>query len=280
MAGRRLALGVEREKLLRHVADGFAHARLARLPESRAQAVERRLRAAERLIFLHQIEPRERNVKLGVTGIEQQHEFAGRALYRHLPQAFELPDAVVHVHHVIARLEIGEIAEEARGLWPRARALRRRQRFKQIGVAVKRQLRFGEDNPFGKRRLDQNHGRRAPAASLFRQPRDRDVFFELSQAIRQFVFVANVRKPLEFARARGGDHHVLARRKPPAHFSHERLDVAVVARRWLRVQRLLRLALHGGFFRNDQVFETEPRRERKGIRPFARIEQIAVWRRG
>ena len=46
------------------------------------------------------------------------------------------------------------------------------------------------------------------------------------------------------------------------------------------LERLLRLARHGGFFRNNQVIEPEPRRERKGIRPFARTEQIAVWRRG
>ena len=129
MARRGFALGVEREKLLRHVVDGLAHARLARFPNGRAQAVERRLDAAERLIFLHEVEARERNVKLRVARISQEHEFAGRAFDDHLPQAFELADAVIHVNDVIARLQIGEIAEEAGGLRPRTRALRRK-RFK------------------------------------------------------------------------------------------------------------------------------------------------------
>ena len=39
-----LALRIQRQKLFGHVVDGLAHARLARFPDSRAQAVERRLR--------------------------------------------------------------------------------------------------------------------------------------------------------------------------------------------------------------------------------------------
>ena len=143
-----LRSAVKRQQLLRHVADRFAHARLARFPDRRAQPIERRFYPAERLIFLHQVNARERNVELGVSGISQEHEFAGRAFDDDLPQAFELPDAVIHVNHVIARLEVREIAEETRRLWPRARALRRK-RFKQIGVAIDRQLRFGKHDAFG-----------------------------------------------------------------------------------------------------------------------------------
>ena len=120
---RQFSLGVKRQKLFRHVADGFAHARLARFPDRGAQAVELRLHAAERLVFLNQVEARERNVELRVVRVAQQHEFAVRAFDRDLAQAFELADAVVHVHHVVAGLQIGEIAEETRGLRPRARAL-------------------------------------------------------------------------------------------------------------------------------------------------------------
>ena len=42
-----------------------------------------------------------------------------------LPQAFELPDAVIHVNYIIARLQIGEIAEKTAGLWTRSRPLLR-----------------------------------------------------------------------------------------------------------------------------------------------------------
>ncbi len=62
MALRHLALGVKREKLVGHVADGFADARLARFPDARSEAIERGLGAAERLIFLDQVEARQGNV--------------------------------------------------------------------------------------------------------------------------------------------------------------------------------------------------------------------------
>ena len=51
VADGRFSLGVEFQKLIRHVADGFLHARLARFPNRGAQAVELRLDAAERLYF-------------------------------------------------------------------------------------------------------------------------------------------------------------------------------------------------------------------------------------
>ena len=66
MASDGFSIGVERKKLIGHVADRFAHARFARLPNGRPQTVKRRLRAAQRLIFLYEIEPRERHVKLCV----------------------------------------------------------------------------------------------------------------------------------------------------------------------------------------------------------------------
>ena len=231
----RLALGVEREKLLGHVVDGFAHARLARFPDRRAQPVERGRLASQRLVFLHQVKPRERHVELRVVRVVQQHEFAGRAFDHHLPQAFELPDAVIHVHHIVARLQIGEIAEETRRLRPRARSLGRRKRLEKIGVAVDREPRLGKHHAFGQRRFHEHHRGRVAAAAFLRQPRHRHVFFQLAQAVGQFVFVADIGKALEFARARGGNHHMLARAEPAPHFGHERGHVSVVARGRLRL---------------------------------------------
>ncbi len=113
MSGRGLALGIQGKELFRHVGDGLAHARLARFPNSGAETVEGRLHAAERLIFLDEVDARERNVEFRVVRITQKHEFAGGAFDDYLAQAFELADAVIHVNDVVARLEVGEIAEEA-----------------------------------------------------------------------------------------------------------------------------------------------------------------------
>ena len=146
MARRGLALGVKRQQLLRHVAHRFAHARLARFPDRRAQPVERRFHAAQRLIFLHQVDARQRHVELRVAGIFQEHELAGRAFDHHLPQPFELPDAVIHVDHVIAGLQIREIAEETRRLRPRPRTLRpeasRKDRRRRKSPAALRETRL------------------------------------------------------------------------------------------------------------------------------------------
>ena len=101
----------------------FLHARFARFPDGGAQAVELRFDAAERSVFLNQIDAREGNVEFRVAGKLQQHEFAVRAFDGDLAQAFELADAVIDVDHVVAGFQIAEIAEETRGFGTRARAL-------------------------------------------------------------------------------------------------------------------------------------------------------------
>ena len=190
------------------------------------------------MIFLDQVQPRQRHVELRVVRIAQEHEFAGRAFDRHLAQALELADAVVHVHHVIAGLEVRKIAEEARRLRRgnagarAAEAFRRDRRCRRARAALRETRRLRLSGAF-----TSTIAGAAAAAAFFREARDRGVFFELAQAVGQFVFVADVGEALEFARARGGNHHVLARRKPPAHFGHERGHVAVIARGRLRSQR-------------------------------------------
>ncbi len=62
------SLGVKFEKLIGHVADGFFDARLARFPDGGAQAVELGFDAAERRVFLNEIDARERDVEFGVAG--------------------------------------------------------------------------------------------------------------------------------------------------------------------------------------------------------------------
>ena len=53
VARRRFSIGVERQKFFRHFTDGFLDARLPRLPDGRAQPVERRHGSAQRLVFLY-----------------------------------------------------------------------------------------------------------------------------------------------------------------------------------------------------------------------------------
>ena len=129
MARGGFAFGVELEKLLGHVVDGFADARLARFPDGGAEAVERGRGAAERLIFLNEVEPRERDVEFGVVRVMQKHEFAGGTFDDYLAQAFELADAVIDVDDKIAGLEIRKIAEKAGG-FGRGETLEVRGRFK------------------------------------------------------------------------------------------------------------------------------------------------------
>ncbi len=71
-------------------------------------AVELRFDAAERLVFLDQINARERDVHFRVFGVAQQHEFAVRAFGGNLAQAFKLADAVIDVDHVVAGFQIAE----------------------------------------------------------------------------------------------------------------------------------------------------------------------------
>ena len=110
---RGLSLGVQLEQLVGQVGERFAHARLARGPGRAAQPVELRLGAFERLVGLHQVHALERHVQARVVGVSQAHELAAPAVALERLQSLELPDAVVHVHHVIARLQLGEIADRS-----------------------------------------------------------------------------------------------------------------------------------------------------------------------
>ena len=64
-------------------------------------------------ILLHQIQALQREVKPGLVGVFQQHEFALRAVlsYLDLFQALVASYAVVPVHHVVAHLQVTEIRE-------------------------------------------------------------------------------------------------------------------------------------------------------------------------
>ena len=72
------------------------------------------LGAFRRTIFLHQIEPRQRNIKARALGIFQQHEFGVAVALVDFLQSLILADAVLDVDHVVANLQIAEVGKKCR----------------------------------------------------------------------------------------------------------------------------------------------------------------------
>ena len=193
--------------------------------------------AAQRSVFLNQVDASERDVELGVASEFEQHEFAVGAFDGDLAQAFELADAVIDVDHVVAGFEIAEIAEEAGGFGARTSALRRGgKRFEKIGVAVEDDFGVDESDAFGERRFGEHDTSAGRAAFFLGQAGDGGVGFEFAHAIGQFKFVADVGEAFEFAGAGGGNHDLIAGGDAGAGFGDEGRDIAVIARGGLSLQ--------------------------------------------
>src|SRR5580692_1075267 len=153
-AGRGFSGCVQRQELFRHVFQGFADARLARIPPGAAEFVERRMSALDDTIALHQVHALERNVQARVLGVPQQHEFAAASVRLDLAETLELADTVVHVDDKVARLEFGEIAEEAGGANLAAGAVQRRRDLEEVRIPKQREFRFWERYSVGEGRAD------------------------------------------------------------------------------------------------------------------------------
>ncbi len=67
-------------------------------------------------VFLNQVEPRQRNVELGLFGEFENHELDGEAVLHDFLQALVLRDAVLDVNDVVADGQIAEVGDEGRGL--------------------------------------------------------------------------------------------------------------------------------------------------------------------
>ena len=80
-----LALRVKSQKLVRQVFHGLAGTRLARVPSSSTEFVERGMRTFQHTVALHQVHAFQGNVKTGIFRIAEQHEFAT------VPIGFNLP---------------------------------------------------------------------------------------------------------------------------------------------------------------------------------------------
>ena len=124
---RHLALRVELQQLIRHVAHFGFDARLGLLPGGAAQTVERRRALTRAAILLDQIHARERHVELRFARILQQHEVARLLALRDRPDPKKLADAVRGVDHEIARFQIRDVGLKRRSCdfeWPRAAAIK------------------------------------------------------------------------------------------------------------------------------------------------------------
>ena len=146
---------------------------------------------------------------------------------------------MIDVHHVIARLQIREIAEETRSLRPRARTLLRSggQGLEEVCVAIQSESRVNEHHAVFEGSFDQHHGRTRGSGTFFGKARHRGVFFEFAHAIGQLELVADVGKAFEFTRARGRDKNVFACGDAAANFGYKRGHVTVIPSGGLGVKR-------------------------------------------
>ena len=142
-----LALRVHAEQFLRHVAQRLLDPRFGPCPGGAAQAIEVRLGAvAARAILFHQIESLKRHVEPRFLLERQQHEVARRSAHRQFAQAAIHADAVVHVHHIIARLEVAQVGDEARNRRAFLACLRAPgEAAEDVVVGQESQLQIGED---------------------------------------------------------------------------------------------------------------------------------------
>src|SRR5256885_3704584 len=198
---RRLSRRIKFQEFVGHVLERLANTSFARGPGSAAELVERRFRALDYAIALHEVHALERNVKSGVLRVAQQHELTATAVGFDLAKAFELADAVIHVDDKVAGLKIGEIAEESRRANFFAGTLDAWSYVKEIGIAVKGERRVGKRDAVGKRRANEDESGGFERA-FGRE--SRGGVFRFAKDVRNFVFARNIGEALQFTGARGG----------------------------------------------------------------------------
>ena len=106
------ALGVELQQLIRHVLHLGLDARFAGGPRRSAEPIERRTGFSRAPVLFDQVHARERDVKLRVACVFEQHEIALLLALHDFADADEFPYAVRDVDHVLAGLQIGEVGGE------------------------------------------------------------------------------------------------------------------------------------------------------------------------
>ena len=113
-----LAFGVKLQEFVGHVLHGLLHARLGLGPRCRPQVAQSRTHAFGRAIFLNQVQPREGHVEPRSVGEFQEHELRRTVALVDFLQPLVLADAMLHVNHIIANLQIAEIGNKCRNFRP------------------------------------------------------------------------------------------------------------------------------------------------------------------
>ena len=205
------------------------------------------LRALRRTIFLHQIEPSQRNIEPGSFGILKQHEFRGAVALIDFLQPLILPDAVLHVDDVVAHLQIAEVGKKGRDFrFLPLRPRRDQVRFvEQIARPKNREMRFRQNETVGKISLQQRGGEnvagkiRSFVGIAFSAAR------AASQTIRSVVLGEHVGEALDFSRVGNGKNHLRAAANQLLHLLDHRGHSAVEARGRLRKKSGFRLFSRG-----------------------------------
>ena len=112
MPGARLALGVQLQKLGRHVAHGLLDALLGLLPGPAAQLVDDGARAFRARVFLHAVKGLHRDLELVAPQVGEDHELAPQSPDLEGLQSLEAADPVVLVDHEVADLQVAEVGKE------------------------------------------------------------------------------------------------------------------------------------------------------------------------
>ena len=152
-----LALRIQLQQLLGHVAHGLLDAGLRLLPGRAAEAVERGPRAAG--VLLDEIQPLDGNEELVLACVAKLEKLLRRlagAPNAELLQTDELADAMVDVDDEIAHLEVAKVREkrlgEALPLVGRTTLL-----FEDIGLGIDLKRRLREPEPAGERADGHQH---------------------------------------------------------------------------------------------------------------------------
>ena len=121
VARERLALGVEAQELVGHLADLARDARLGAREGGAAEAVELRRCVLAADVLLELVEPPDGQVQLVAAGVLDGDEVDREAADRLVHEPLVAPDAVLDVHDEVARREAAQVLEErARRVAPRA----------------------------------------------------------------------------------------------------------------------------------------------------------------
>ncbi len=185
------------------------------------------MRTFEHAVTLNEIHAFERNVEARIFGVLQEHELAAVSAGLDLAKSLELADAVIHVDHVVAGLQLGKIAEETRGANFAAGSVDRGRNVKKIGVTKKREPGVGKGDAFGEGRANEQHGRGFVRA--FGGEASGGIF-RFAEDVGNFVFTADVREAFDFSGAGGGQENGSAGSELGLDIRHAGNDIAVETR--------------------------------------------------